>query len=588
MIQSLDLSKVGFWSSVSYSNSVRKLMAEIKNEPLSIKDIPFFQRPLGSSENDNYMGPDDGGFDWYENPSTGFRYTVKPQNPGEVRTLRGKLSDLTKQTKEWFGTTTGPKRKKAIDTAVPKIIKAIPGVAKGMLKAVDQDLSDMFSGKATNATLLEYVSGAATTTLPFKAPKGAIRSFGGMEGAVESGALDAVKAERITSLLESSVDNRTLWDAENWWVGPDDLLRYEIDDSAMKWKASFWDNAEDRILRNDSMGEADWITKSEAVEQLQKLNFETLDNLVEHTELFKAYPSLKGLKVYFDDKVESNGVYYPASDTIAINRALLKDPESIQDTLIHEVQHAIQEREGFAQGGDLSLFEKFPEVKKAWVSYTIVRDDYHIKLDVHNNTTYSSGPKKFRAYDLLEKARVNANKAHEKYYFEKFNKYEALYGEEEARAVSNRLRLSKQEKLDMFPEDSYQLSRRTVNKEPSRVVKPQLNEGGAVETSPRPKQRGPEFTGEYTTHGRPVWTLNGERYSEKSMTFEYQPGQWVVAPSIDPQGYEIPQSHVEQTLAIGGPYDPLTGEELRIFKDAASADAYAQERSKNMFNPLWK
>lgn len=77
-----------------------------------------------------------------------------------------------------------------------------------------------------------------------------------------------------------------------------------------------------------------------------------LSRALNHPELFRAYPDLNSVKVIrqkgFMDFGGLQGWFNPDTNTINIT-PYAKDPES---TLLHEVQHWIQEKEGFATGGN--------------------------------------------------------------------------------------------------------------------------------------------------------------------------------------------------------------------------------------------
>jgi len=74
-----------------------------------------------------------------------------------------------------------------------------------------------------------------------------------------------------------------------------------------------------------------------------------LAEALDHPKLYAAYPDLAGLNVTFVDGVDFRGAYYPQADRIEI--AISGDQEQMLSTLLHEIQHAIQQREGFATGG---------------------------------------------------------------------------------------------------------------------------------------------------------------------------------------------------------------------------------------------
>ena len=79
----------------------------------------------------------------------------------------------------------------------------------------------------------------------------------------------------------------------------------------------------------------------------------TLGDAIEHDELFAAYPELKEIAVYLDDNANSNGGNFNPKENKITVRAT--NEYNIGHSLIHEIQHAIQHKEGFARGA--SVFE---------------------------------------------------------------------------------------------------------------------------------------------------------------------------------------------------------------------------------------
>ena len=74
-------------------------------------------------------------------------------------------------------------------------------------------------------------------------------------------------------------------------------------------------------------------------------------DVVDAPELFKAYPELRDVRIETDavlNDMPSNGEYNPRTNTITIHSDDLKYQNSI---LNHEIQHAIQNIEGFETGG---------------------------------------------------------------------------------------------------------------------------------------------------------------------------------------------------------------------------------------------
>ncbi len=90
-----------------------------------------------------------------------------------------------------------------------------------------------------------------------------------------------------------------------------------------------------------------------------------LGQVLDHPELFKAYPELKDVKVvkrsgFLDSTGGLQGSFNPESNTLTIT-PYAKDPGS---TILHEMQHWIQSKEGFATGGNEDMAVKALSPKK--------------------------------------------------------------------------------------------------------------------------------------------------------------------------------------------------------------------------------
>lgn len=87
----------------------------------------------------------------------------------------------------------------------------------------------------------------------------------------------------------------------------------------------------------------------------------TLDEWLDYPELFAAYPKLRSMPVisrYLEKGIL--GLFSPAEWTIYIDRNT-SDPQKIRSILLHEIQHSIQQIEGFAKGGMPETARQFYE-----------------------------------------------------------------------------------------------------------------------------------------------------------------------------------------------------------------------------------
>lgn len=111
-----------------------------------------------------------------------------------------------------------------------------------------------------------------------------------------------------------------IWNETGWFKGPDGRWRWEIDDSGAK-------------LDMDSSGSS-----------------APLKNVLSHPGgLFEAYPQLANMPVSRESSGDFYGSYSPSQKKFTTGGGVVGgDPTS---TLLHEIQHAIQEIEDFGRGG---------------------------------------------------------------------------------------------------------------------------------------------------------------------------------------------------------------------------------------------
>lgn len=141
--------------------------------------------------------------------------------------------------------------------------------------------------------------------------------------------LDALhEAERYEM---QNVDAETIRQKTGWFRGADGKWRWEIDDSGMKLRADAADIS----------------------------NYTTLGELVDAPTLFATYPDMKDMSVTFHNLERGQfGGYLRTFDSIELSRELKQKPEALLNSLTHEVQHAIQQREGFTPGANLKYWNR--------------------------------------------------------------------------------------------------------------------------------------------------------------------------------------------------------------------------------------
>ena len=242
---------------------------------------------------------------------------------------------------------------------------------------------------------------------PNGGPGGGIRrSFAG-EGAATA---DKMALATARQRVEAGENAETVRKETGWFKGVDGKWRFEINDSdasikdRSKWTAKIdgLKSMRDAALRRKfeaeekrnaflrSRGESPSRISSEtkrepefkalvkalntaelAVEKSRSSVFMaeqdggliTVGDVLDHPALFSAYPKISETRVAFDNGLQKgNAAYSPESNTITIPG--MDDSKQLLTVLLHEIQHGIQNIEGFATGGSPDLNGGFSAYKR--------------------------------------------------------------------------------------------------------------------------------------------------------------------------------------------------------------------------------
>ena len=211
-------------------------------------------------------------------------------------------------------------------------------------------------------------------------------------GGVNANTADQKTLARAQELQMQGEDDERVRKETGWHTGMEGKLRFEIDDSKMKYHrggdAAFSRNHPDyaeyqKLVDKMLTGSAE-VWKPEDQERLQELDktwgreygrlservdrgSATLEDVIDHEELFQAYPQLRNVRVEFKELPgNTRGYFSPSENKIALDSKLRSAPEA---TIIHEIQHAIQKAEGFASGASPEYWQQHrDEAKEARIA----------------------------------------------------------------------------------------------------------------------------------------------------------------------------------------------------------------------------
>ncbi len=312
------------------------------------------------------------------------------------------------------------------------------------------------------------------------------------------------KAKEMYNDFESS---ETIRKETGWHLGTDGKWRFEIDDSQMKVFTSgdaLFRKEHPEYTRLQELYDKFWdgtITDAEQKEftdlnktwggelarlrtRLQRGNARLAD-IIQHDVLFENYPQLEDVRIKLADLDRATGAYAVDGSEIRIDEDLFRNEyqEAKRDgTLIHEIQHAIQDIEGFAMGANFDMINAAisateDEVRAADKYYESAADDlldalddagyfnkYGEDIDITSEDELSRIRDEYRDTDPDIEELVDELEDSQKDLQESQNKlrelrnmspaefYKYAAGEVEARDTANRLNYSEDERRETRPD----------------------------------------------------------------------------------------------------------------------------------------
>ena len=299
----------------------------------------------------------------------------------------------------------------------------------------------------------------------------------------------------------AGADMESIRKATGWHEGMDGKWRWEIDDSKMEYHragdALFGRNhpeyAEQQRLEQKMLyGELTdteqarlraltetWGRERNRLSERVERGNARLEDVLDHEELFRAYPQLRHVRVVFDEMPKGVlGSFSAKGNQITISEELRDAP---QDVLIHEIQHAIQNAEGFAKGSNRQYWEEkltngdeiqskgFQEAREKLIQFQL--DEANEEVLALRDRLEKAGELDdgFREYDRIweEAERRGLDKKINEYYDLRDNYYDQLHkpqrsvpselyyntaGEIEARDAANRRPMSSETRKRIKPD----------------------------------------------------------------------------------------------------------------------------------------
>jgi|GEM_PF-4102149 len=229
--------------------------------------------------------------------------------------------------------------------------------------------------------------------------------------------------------------------AYGWELGVDGKWRMETDDHFRLKKAA---------------GTKEWRDLFSHPEKYGPAKYALLKEVISYDEMFAAYPDLAEIKVYVDlDDEGVSGYYSGRENAIHLSFKTGNNSDDVFDTLTHEIQHAIQAREGFARGGSTEMFNESIKVH-TWLNDLEEAENYHRR----GQNRFETGAK-MELEKILRRYNVETIEELRSLYEKetKLGRYKRLAGEVEARNATRRLEMSYAERKASLLSETEDVSR---------------------------------------------------------------------------------------------------------------------------------
>ena len=372
---------------------------------------------------------------------------------------------------------------------------------------------------------------------------------------------DVVKSAQAQKMADAGVDPRKIWAETGNWKAPDGMWRQEIPDNAAAINAN----------------KGRYLNISPEANEAGFYHTMPVTDFLRHPELRSSYPDITNTNLTLKSYGKGGGGAYiyggVANDSITLDNAFAKSPmikavdgpftiseadaakinsaelalgnyrltnqNEAKSSTLHELQHAIQQREGWARGGSPDMFagDKANEALK----------------ELTARQTRGLEPFSPEAQAIRDRLFDNLAKDDAIGYPQKL--YRRLAGEAEARATQARMNMDMPQRQQTYPADSYDV--------PLDQLLVRYGDGPAMSTV-RPTNsldglQKQEFIDQYISRLREISPQQPERWYQKQAEMNYETSKARLATSrhtnaqgqpIPPTKYELAHAEAQRVAAL--------------------------------------
>jgi hypothetical protein len=341
------------------------------------------------------------------------------------------------------------------ERAVRSIMGDIAAIGNTAQGKAEMFVTDPDTGKqGVNPEVMNAIGGLASTAIGAPAPwasklaDGTLGSFAGVRSKkVDRRALGDAQIFEADGMHPDKILAQT-----GFARGADGRWRHEIDDSKAVFNENWPQEAMQAKIEHKNQRDKEFLENPFKQQPFTLEDFaggnvtKTLPEVLDHPKLYEHYPFLKAIPVILDETIPT-AHWSPSEGVIRTSSAY-----NNKGTMIHEIQHAIQDYEGFAKGAFPGKAGEHYQLRLAEEGRKQILDPLK-KLWEESQERHFTAPEMKRISELLTMADkwtkyVQAGDE------EAYQSYMKSAGEVEARNSEARMLLSKQDRRTLPPEGS--------------------------------------------------------------------------------------------------------------------------------------
>lgn len=251
---------------------------------------------------------------------------------------------------------------------------------------------------------------------------------------------NATAATKALEMEKAGIDPKIIWQETGTWKGPEGKLRQEISDLPSKITETVHNDIMSKHYFNDPMNKA-----------------------LTHEQLYQNYPDLGKINTTVTAWPNPKGSYSELRNEIEAS-----GPSSMaqRSTALHELQHVIQRKEGFAKGGSPEMFKPHDVFSTKALEDAAILD----KTMKANKFGQLEAKERFKklfnrepepsAFAALERVgtgkELDAARDAARLSNDPIKAYRRLAGEVEARVTQSRRNLTPEQRRASYPGDAFE------------------------------------------------------------------------------------------------------------------------------------